>query len=84
MRHQCESLGLSVDQVALLLEDHAPITVDALVRRICFGIVEVPSVEVAREELARRRTYAPVEERRATIAARRAYMSEARTVLFRK
>lgn len=78
-----EDLGLNGDQVALLLEDHAPITVDALVRRICFGRIAVPSVEVAAEELARR-AHAPVEERREAIAARRAFTAPAKAVPFRK
>ncbi len=81
-----DELELSASQITLLRHDHRGLKGEEVVRRIRFGLIEVPSWEEAGEELKRRRKQEAVEKRRRTIARRKAagYYDKGKVVPFKR
>jgi hypothetical protein len=63
--------GYALDVCKVIFEANRPTTGDELVRKIKFGLIDVPTEEEAREQLRRQKNKLAAARRKATIARNR-------------
>ena len=67
-----KEFGYGATLCNLIVADHKPATGEELIRRIKFGLIEVPTEEEAQAEMKRRKKQDANERRKATIARKKA------------